>query len=238
MRIGFRAWGLDFKEDKFILNPQSHTQAGAWVLGGVTESTCLAEDAKRRQHPVSNCSCGLHHYYQPNKMSGNVVGAVMCWGKITGHGDEGFRAQYGRILAVLKPDSKVYPAPPPPVPDGFLVSNLYVLKFSQASIEEFTEAIKDLYKLEPSLPPSLKWVMPSAQEIEAIYAEMQEKSEKVHALQRGYDEQVQNHKQVLTDFINNRERLFLEQMPFPVFDTLEELVKFAGKFGDFGPPEA
>lgn len=54
--------------------------------------------------PSLHCKCGLHVYYDEttadlSRSHGYVVGIVSCWGTLIPH-DDGFRAQYARVLAL------------------------------------------------------------------------------------------------------------------------------------------
>lgn len=237
MRIGFRAWNLRMNEEiqKFEFLPIARTHASPWVLGGITESTC---ELKKHPSPFLNCMCGLYHWYdiQALEGTGQVYGAVQCWGRMIGKGTEGFKAQYGRILAVVEPSLNIFVPPPPPRAPDALVENLYMLEMYKYTLSEFTEFIRRLHSLNTTLPERLHWRMPDTKEVKTLYEEMQREKERVFTLQQEYDTACEEYREAVENYSQKRLDIFLEQMPFPVFKSVQKLREFAGMFGDLGPP--
>jgi len=108
--IGYRGWrvvGVTGKERLQSVN----ANFGAWDLG-VTTAKCGID----RKHPAPHfhCECGLYvladlaaapfWYSQTGIPPDVVIGAVVGWGNVIQHGDEGWRAQYARPIAFLKTD--------------------------------------------------------------------------------------------------------------------------------------
>lgn len=84
---------------------------GAWARAGATRATCRIAD---HNAPSFSCECGLYVLNSladaPNWYGGRglpadvVIGAVVGWGEVIQHGDEGWRAEYARPVAFLKTD--------------------------------------------------------------------------------------------------------------------------------------
>ncbi len=85
---------------------------GPWDRNGVTRAVCHASPGHKA--PSFNCECGLYvlsslatapKWYGENGVPQDVViGAVVGWGEVIQHGDEGWRAEFARPVAFLKTD--------------------------------------------------------------------------------------------------------------------------------------
>jgi len=113
--IGFRKWKIDVARGALrscILN-------SLWVADEETEGHCVQGAWRRAQpdckfpHPAPHvdCSCGLYGYNRQKDLrikselvvpdDRAVYGIFAAWGRIIFH-DKGFRAQYGRPIAVVE----------------------------------------------------------------------------------------------------------------------------------------
>jgi hypothetical protein len=107
--IGFRVWIARQG------NLCSTTQRISWERTGVQLGSCLRtyrNHVPNEIHPLFNCTCGLHAFYNleeallnalwaiPSNPSRVVVGAIMAWGPTVLH-RKGFRARYGKVIAVI-----------------------------------------------------------------------------------------------------------------------------------------
>ncbi len=117
--IGWRAWQLVMANapDKRLcaLSNTSH-----WNLDRKTIAKCVpkrheawrgcARTALGRVPPARGCQCGLYAYHTPEPLrgwtkttgpSGWVVGAVLAWGRMYRHKQQGFRSQYAIPIGFL-----------------------------------------------------------------------------------------------------------------------------------------
>lgn len=84
-----------------------------WRIETVTEARCGMVPSAGHSAPEATCECGLYAYHPWSAEGGSVAttaecdeyrvaGVVEAWGKVELHG-EGFRAQFARPVAFLKP---------------------------------------------------------------------------------------------------------------------------------------
>lgn len=122
--LGFRRWGMP-NSDGLL---QSVTRYFVWPPGDVT-AECMCRGGRRRTphpHPVApvrnrfalgwadwDNECGLYAWADPGRLApfayGYVLGAVWLWGVTAEHAG-GWRAQHGRVAALVDPDRRVSPA--------------------------------------------------------------------------------------------------------------------------------
>lgn len=97
--VGYRAW---IPMENSLL-PLVHAENGAWKLREINEARCVANEKHVPAEP--NCHCGFWTIWDLRAAiasygSGNVVGAVLGWGRVQRHSSEGFRAQYAQIIGL------------------------------------------------------------------------------------------------------------------------------------------
>jgi hypothetical protein len=114
--IGYRQWTLTTDWEPEVGRPRigSIGMATVWEPG-VNTATCTFSDNCQLTGlavPDPMCQCGFYAWssLHPDAEDANdsVIGAVLAWGRVLHHGSsfalaEGFRAQYVRVLAFLKP---------------------------------------------------------------------------------------------------------------------------------------
>jgi hypothetical protein len=123
--IGYRSWRVVQTPDRdergrFIKNsgPTVYLQSvngfrhGNWQPG-VTTAKCIGYAAEHKA-PNYHCECGLYvladlasapHWYSDQGTAPDVLtGAVVGWGDVIQHGDEGWRAEFAKPIAFLRTD--------------------------------------------------------------------------------------------------------------------------------------
>lgn len=110
--VGFRSWSASLDGDLYpILGPGAPGPDNpppsylAWNVEPAWSACPHGHD-----QPAENCVCGLwaNARIKPDH-GGFVCGAIVGWGRVILH-EDGFRAQYARLLALLDDDD---------YPDGF-----------------------------------------------------------------------------------------------------------------------
>jgi hypothetical protein len=107
--VGFRAWAyaetFEIGVGKHVRLQAANPQFGDW---GADDLTATCKGGRDHLAPDEHCGCGFYvvrdvaGVEQHNRVTNDtVVGAVMGWGKVVQHGDEGWRAQHVRILALM-----------------------------------------------------------------------------------------------------------------------------------------
>lgn len=241
MRIGFRNWKLKIgKGGRYELYPVAQEQLGSWDLEGVNESKDCSQTPEL-EHPNINCYCGFYHYYELSRISyDGVRGAVVCWGKTVGHGKEGFRSRYGKIIGLIRPDISVYPQVPIPVPSEELLKNLWMIHpdYSDLSLEEFHKVLVMLHGKHPVLPANINWRVPNEEEIRNIYERMQRQVKRIKGLDEEWKSLVTQYSEKLKTHEKDCYRKFEEDISIPIFPDIEGLMRFVKEFGaEVGPPK-
>lgn len=116
--IGYRAWKTDRRWELGYGHRARLTSTGIvheWGPG-VNEARCggyvrCHSVPLHTNSPIPNeyHQCGLYvvadvpgvQRHVPTLAENHVVGAVLGWGKVVQHGDEGWRAQYARVIALM-----------------------------------------------------------------------------------------------------------------------------------------
>ena len=242
MKIGFRSWKLDESEGGFLLRPVALEEMPPWNLKGVNQ--CIegnpnsSENYGKPSYPIPNVnSCGFYCHY--NLLHGDwakivalgplVWGAVMCWGRMAGKKKEGiFRGEYAQILGVVEPSAGAFPLPVAPLPPKELVSRLWMLAIQKQSASEFSRYFSFLQSQIPeSKSHSSKFVL-------ALYQKAQEQGRLVEEQLAELESAGAEYRLKITDWGAKQLGRFKAQMPFPVFQTPEQLVTYANKFGTTG----
>ena len=102
--IGFRAWNVGARSTLRSLN-----DGIPWPKKKAIHAKCLVEE--KHKIPTWDCHCGVHVLAHLKDVplwgeSDSVAGAVIGWGHVIRHGDEGWRAEYARPIGLL--DTRVY----------------------------------------------------------------------------------------------------------------------------------
>lgn len=109
--IGFRGWNFS-RQFKLGLGTSVHlgsTGVRHHWKPGVQKAVHEGYEADpTHRAPEQHCSCGFYVLRDVDTVSTHnalgdnlVVGAVMGWGKVVQHGEEGWRAEYVRLLALM-----------------------------------------------------------------------------------------------------------------------------------------
>lgn len=89
-----------------------------WETDGPTRAECRHPDKGIHKgsescpdsSPAPNCSCGLHAYHRVNHLRAfqrdRILACVVGWGQMYRHGSEGWRAEYAKPVAFVKPRVK------------------------------------------------------------------------------------------------------------------------------------
>lgn len=99
--VGFRTWSLNQASQLTGIS-----YAEIWPSRIVATSHCHAD--KLHHAPHKTCQCGwwakwnFHTTYQYQIPMG-IRGAILGWGKVERHHDEGFRCEHAQIIALEKP---------------------------------------------------------------------------------------------------------------------------------------
>jgi len=117
--VGWRSWKLLRTGDGVVL--QSLFRNECWEIG-VTSARCqVCPPWMINHHPVPNasCQCGLHAFITPSEaihhaerrlapvfagcgQAQPVAGAIVGWGRVIQHGQQGWRAESARPVALLE----------------------------------------------------------------------------------------------------------------------------------------
>lgn len=134
-RVWAYSWGYVYEDDvptkhhnqRGIL--RAITTASKWSTSGVTEAVCNPAVFMQRQKQVGACEgpapnpdcvhgCGLHAFHTVAELRKNykqsahfhtplrVMGAVLGWGEMIRHKDQGWRAQYAKPIALMVPERR------------------------------------------------------------------------------------------------------------------------------------
>jgi hypothetical protein len=100
--LGFRSWKWDGAH-RLLVSPAS--EGTVWLPGKDLRAECRHSRGKGHEVPDEQCSCGIYaatdiERAAPYTGAGHVFGLVWGFGR-TVPGDNGFRAAYGRVAAVL-----------------------------------------------------------------------------------------------------------------------------------------
>lgn len=121
--VGFRAWNHSVTQRVFRLTPFSpvryvpdtvrlhSTGVGGSAPNPWNEAVATAKcrhyaDALAVAHrsPTRSCECGLYTWKGPGLAAvgppGAIWGAVLIWGRVIEHGDEGFRSEFAKIICL------------------------------------------------------------------------------------------------------------------------------------------
>jgi hypothetical protein len=96
---GYRMWRV--RSGQLVANNSFN---GEWMRGRL-DAICRRSDMTKPSHdaPAEGCGCGIYGWYRPDEARlhrGDVFGVVAVSGRVL-LGDFGFRAQRGRVLAVV-----------------------------------------------------------------------------------------------------------------------------------------
>lgn len=233
MRIGFRTWRLREENGKFDFEAMSR-QDFTWALKGANKA--------EKPDPYKN-SIGFYHYYDPEMVlkeySGGrgMIGACMCWGRMAGKEvkERMFRAEYSWILAVTMPSWEQFARPSAPALPPSLSSRLWMaaltkerarLLDTEESFQRYVEALALVLGID-SANLNLK----------RIHTNFQANRKAVEAQMAKHDALVAEWTRFVETWPAGQSARFKAQMPFPVFDSVSELVAYAKEFGDLGPPD-
>lgn len=240
MRIGFRTWALVDWQGQFRFQSVAITGYG-WKLLGVNR----AEDCRGKSggfvQPIPELNtAGLYHYYDAGKAQREyegrgLLGACMCWGRIAGKDGEGmFRSEYAQILAVTEPNWDRFPKPPLPVLPKTLAEKLWMVAVNKqrAALLQTPDSFRAYVE-------ALVQVLG----IDATALDIEELHKKFEAYRSTAEEEYARYQQALAEWkvqmgtwTERQSQRFRAQMPFPVYSTVDDLMKYAQKFGELGPP--
>jgi len=227
MRIGFRRWNIKMNGMQYQLYP-ANASYHAWNLLGANQAK--ESNTNILSYPQANINkCGFYHYYDISGTTAysGVLGACMCWGRMAGKDSERiFRAEFAQILALVKPKDSLLPSPSSPMPSSDLTNHYWMLRFSDDIAEsDFNAYVSGL--LEKIGEPNL--------EKRDLYSLFIQHKDRIKQLDIEFKESCQAFHSIVK--LWNPAIEFKNQMPFPVFDTEAQLVDYAKKFGDLGPPD-
>lgn len=99
--VGFRAWN---EVDGTLRGPRYDDFI--WERRTISEGKCV-----KRSHrpPARACGCGLWAKWRLEETLGYgwIRGAMLGWGRVKRHGNEGFRCQYAQIIGFLEPEDNL-----------------------------------------------------------------------------------------------------------------------------------
>ena len=111
--IGFRAWNWSQPHKKYsaVILGSRHMDE-KWNTQGATKAKCLcynSSDPFAHKQPSDLTECGLYVLaklkdVQQHWDKNQVLGAVMGWGRVVQHGNQGWRAEYAQPIAFLRTD--------------------------------------------------------------------------------------------------------------------------------------
>lgn len=250
MRIGFRTWKLRKAGEEFFF--ASVAVDANWELLGANrcrslEPTFSSQDTKSvtypraKGNPAGENRSGFYHYYDPNVQSyeptgKGLLGACMCWGRMAGKdGERMFRSEYAQILAVTEPVWSWFPRPQPPTLPSTVTNRLWMAVIAKERLK--LTGSKTAFSRYVQTLVSATGLPTENLDTDRLWVQFQANRKQIDQLVATHLAELTKHQEEVTDFEATQARRFREQMPFPVFRSVEELVEYAKKFGDLGPPD-
>lgn len=250
MRIGFRTWTLIERGEVFDFRSvaygyawelmganQARNYHGSGYLGLINPDTASYECSW--PIPLQN-TVGLYHYYDADKAereypTHGLLGACMCWGRMAGKdGERMFRSEYSQIVAITEPRWSEMSRPHQPILPYSLASRLWMAAVTKERADLLSNP-GNFKRYAESLAQVLGIDFRSV-DTEAMFEQCQSKRVAVDQGYVGYVKALEAWTEKMRTWDEEHSARLRAKVPFPVFQSIPELVSYAQKFGDLGPP--